>query len=266
MKPIRQITPRRYPLQAKAAVFAKHGRMEKHGGRKDSPIINNHSRGRTLRLWLFFAEGLLLVRLSPDFSLFGFLDQLFTEIRMGNGNQFFGPVPGRTGFKRYRTIFGDNKVDHLTGNGCDASDFKVRDNARHDRAVLFLISGRQANEAATALGPVRTQNKVRHTAVAGNLLEPGTLRVDLSIEVNLQGLIDGNQIIYLGKPGGVVHVSHAAGRERRVTVDPVIKFLSAERECVVDFPLVEGFFHATCHGRHRPASPSSRPDSLNQTG
>ena len=42
---------------------------------------------------------LFFVALPPDLSFFSFFNQVVPEIGMSNGNKFFRPVPGRTGFQ-----------------------------------------------------------------------------------------------------------------------------------------------------------------------
>ena len=112
-----------------------------------------------------------------------------------------------------------------------------------NRAVLLLVSRRQADEAATAFGPVGAQNKVRHSAVAGYLLEPGTLRIDLPVEVHLQGLIDRNQIVDLSQSRRVVDIPYTAGGKGRVMINPVVKRLSTQSERVIDLSQIEIFLH-----------------------
>ena len=115
---------------------------------------------------------LFFVASPPDLSSFGFFNQVVPEIRVSNGDQFFRPIPSWTGFQGYCAVFGHNEIDHLPGHGRDTSDIKVRNNAGFNRAVLLLVSRRQADETATAFGPVSVQYKVRHSAIAGpNLVE-----------------------------------------------------------------------------------------------
>ena len=59
---------------------------------------------------------LALVALLPDSHLLGILDQLVTEVGVGNGDECLGPLPGRQTLQVHLTMLGHKPVD--VGAGC----------------------------------------------------------------------------------------------------------------------------------------------------
>ena len=59
---------------------------------------------------------LALVALLPDSHLLGILDQLVTEVGVGNGDECLGPLPGGQTLQVHLTVLGHKPVD--VGAGC----------------------------------------------------------------------------------------------------------------------------------------------------
>jgi len=141
---------------------------------------------------------------------------------MGDGNQFFRPMPGGAGFQRHAAVFGDHMVHHLAGHGGNGADVEVRHDPGDHRAVFVGVGGGQTDEASSAFGPVGAENKVRHAAVAGHLFESRAFRVHLAVQIHLQRLVDGDEVVDLAKLRRVIHVADGTGGDGGIVVHPLV--------------------------------------------
>ena len=64
---------------------------------------------------------LALVAVSPDTHLFSILDQLITEVRVGNRDKGFSALPGRKTLQVYLSVFSYKPVDVGPSGGDDGS-------------------------------------------------------------------------------------------------------------------------------------------------
>ena len=81
---------------------------------------------------------------SPDLELFRFLDEFFAELRMGNGNDCLGTLPGGQALEAYLAVLGYEimGVGPCIGNG------GARSQGRYDAALQLTAAGGEGGGAA----------------------------------------------------------------------------------------------------------------------
>ena len=74
----------------------------------ERPTTNKYPEETLARI---MAYPLPFIAISPDFHFFGFFDQVFPEIRMGDADEAFSPFPGRGTHEVDDAIFRSDPVD-----------------------------------------------------------------------------------------------------------------------------------------------------------
>ena len=129
-------------------------------------------------------------------QLFSLADQLLTEVRVCHADQSLGRFPRGQAVQVHAAILGAQIVHVGAGVGNDAAILQRGTDAAFQLAGLFIKEGGgQADKALAALRKVGTQHKVQLAACTGNVLDTGTLGVHLTKQVDIHGIIDGNEVI-----------------------------------------------------------------------
>ena len=123
---------------------------------------------------------LVLVGAAPDAHLLGILDQLLTEIGMGDADDLLGTLPSGQALHVDHTVLGDDVVHAGTGIGGDGAGGQGGDDAALQGAVLAHHGGGHTDEALAALGQVSAQSEVQLAAGTGDVLHAGRLGIDLT--------------------------------------------------------------------------------------
>ena len=148
-----------------------------------------------------------------------FGDQLIAEIRMRNADQSLGGLPGTEAFEVDCAVLGHDIHGVGTRVGHDAAGSKSGTDAACKAAVLVLESGGHADEGLAALGAVCAQNEVKLAAGTGDLSCACALCVDLTIEVDIDRVVDGNKFIETGDSVIVVDIVDGSGLDLGVIVE-----------------------------------------------
>ena len=162
--------------------------------------------------------------------LLGVGDELLPEIGVGDVDELLGPLPGGQALQVDHAVLGDDVVDAGPGVGGDGAGGQGGDDAALDGAVLAGDGGGHADEALAALGQVSAQGEVQLAAGAGDVFDAGGLGVDLSEQVHIDGVIDGNKVIDLADNVDVIGVIHRSGHDIRIPVDIVVELLGTGSE------------------------------------
>ena len=85
-------------------------------------------------------------------------------------------------------------------------------------AGLGLKGGAHADKALAALREISAEHKVELTAGAGNLLRTCGLRIDLTEEVHIHGVVDRDKVVDLADHIGVIRVVDRRAHAARVVV------------------------------------------------
>ena len=121
-------------------------------------------------------------------------------------------------------------MDGGAGVGDDGAAGQGGDDAAPELAVLLLHGGGQADEALAPLGQVGPQDEVQLAAGAGDVLEPGALRVHLTEQVHVHRVVDGDEVVQLGDDMDVVGVVHRGSHDVGVVIHVVVELLRARTE------------------------------------
>ena len=79
--------------------------------------------------------------------MLGFLDQVFPEIRMGNGDEKFSSLPGGFALELYRAVLGYDEVRTHSRRGYDGAFLEYWSDERLYVSTLGCLGGRRAKEA-----------------------------------------------------------------------------------------------------------------------
>ncbi len=168
-----------------------------------------------------------MVSPAPDVHFFGVGNQLLTEIWVGDGDDGLRPLPGGQALQVDHAVLRDHIVAAGAGVGADGALGQGGDDAALDSTVLAGDGGGHTDEALAPLGEVGAHHEVQLAAGAGNVLNAGRLGVDLTEEVYVHGVVDGDEVVDLGDDLDVIGVVHRGSHHVGVAVDVVIELLGA---------------------------------------
>ena len=117
------------------------------------------------------------------------------------------------------------------------------DSALH-LAALGGEGGGQADKALAAVGQVGAQNEVELSACAADVLDACGFRIDLTVQVDVDGVVDRDKVVDLCDDARVVRVADRCAHDSRIVVDVVIQLLRAGAECKYLTTLVDGLLGA----------------------
>jgi len=194
--------------------------------------------------FLLFRQGLsaLLVASSPDVLRLRGLDELVPGVGMGDIDQPLGPLPSVHPLDVECSVFRHEDMGDGPRNGHDPSRREVGDDPRLDIAVLVLIAGRETNEGLAALRLITGENEIELSPRAGDLAEARGLGTDLAIQIHLNGVVDGNEIVIGGGNGRFVGVTDRIGGATRVVVKKVVKDLGTQGKGIDDLVGIDLFW------------------------
>lgn len=137
----------------------------------ERPTTNKYP-GETLAR--IMAYPLPFIAISPDFHFFGFFDQVFPEIRMGDADESFSPFPGRSAHKVDHAVFRSDPVDLRPRVRNRRTRCQRRDDARFVAASLFVVERRpQGDDALAAARTISAVREVELAAAAADLMSSG---------------------------------------------------------------------------------------------
>lgn len=145
---------------------------------------------------------------APDFLLLRGFDQVIAEIRMGDFDQGFSPLPGAPAFHVGDTIFSNDHVRSSSGIGDNSPGSEDRLDFRSQTAIFLLHCGGHTYEALSTLGLVCTFNEVQLSAGTAQMPGANALRTNLAVKVYLYAGIDGNEVIDLGYNERMIGVTY----------------------------------------------------------
>src|SRR5699024_1217724 len=154
-----------------------------------------------------------LVGMSPDVHLVRLGDELVAELRMSHGNNRLGLLPGGEALEVHAAVLRDKIVNVCTGIGDDGAVRKGGQNAGLQVPLLVREGGGAADEALAALGERRAEHEVKLSARAADRLRSGGLSVHLTKEIEVDGVVDGNEVVELGNYAHVVRIVDGSGHE-----------------------------------------------------
>ncbi len=146
----------------------------------------------------------LFIRPSPNIHLLCFLDQLISELRMGNRNESLGFLPGGKTLQIYFSILGNKIVDVCPRIGYDRTVCQCRTDAGYEFALFVLERGRAADKALSARGQISAEYEVQLSAGTAYVLCSCALRVHLAIQVDVYGVVNGNKVVQRGNRADVI--------------------------------------------------------------
>ena len=94
------------------------------------------------------------------------------------------------------------------------------------------MGGRQADEALAAMGQIRTQHEVLLAAGAADLAGTRRLAVDLTVQVHIHRIVDGDKVVDSRDGAHIVGIADRRGHAGGVVVQIVIELLGTGCESV----------------------------------
>ena len=114
---------------------------------------------------------------------------------MGDGYECFRSLPGGKTLQVYHAVL----CDYVMGvRSCICNDRTVgqcRTDSGNQFSLLVLECGRAADKTFSSLGKIGTKYEIQLSTGTADVFNSGTFSIDLSIEVNIHGIINGNEII-----------------------------------------------------------------------
>ena len=151
---------------------------------------------------------------------------------MSHGNNRLGLLPGGEALEVHAAVLRDKIVNVCTGIGDDGAVRKGGQNAGLQVPLLVREGGGAADEALAALGEIRAEHEVKLSARAADRLRSGGLSVHLTKEIEVDGVVDGNEVVELGNYAHVVRIVDGSGHELGIVVHVIVHFLRARTEGV----------------------------------
>ena len=157
-------------------------------------------------------------------------DELLAEVGMRDADERLGTLPGRKALEVDHAILGDDVVRAGARVGADGAGRQRGNDAALDRAVLARDGRGHADEALAALGEVRAHRKVELAARAGDVLDARGLRVHLTEQIAVDGVVDGDEVVDLGDDKHVVRIVDRRTHDLWIAIHVVIELLRAGGE------------------------------------
>ena len=76
-------------------------------------------------------------------------------------------------------------------------------------AVFVGKGGGAADKALAALGQIGTQDEIQLSACAADVLDTGGFCGDLTEEIHIHGVVDGNEIVELSDHAHIIGIIHS---------------------------------------------------------
>ena len=134
---------------------------------------------------------------SPDQLFLRSPDQIISEIRMGDGDQFLRTFPGGQAFHIHHTIFRGNIVYLTSGRGYDIPSAEMGQDIGFMFPIFINIGRIQTDKGFASPGQGCPLQKIQLTSGSADLLHPYTFCADLPKQIHTDAAVDGNHIINL---------------------------------------------------------------------
>ena len=150
---------------------------------------------------------------------------------MGNVDQGFGTLPGGQALQAGNAVLGHQIIGVGAGIGHNTAGVQRGTDAAFVLAGLFVKEGGgQADEALATLGKIGTQHKVQLAACTGNGTGAAAFGVHLAIQVNVNGVVDGDKVIQAADHPHIVGVINGYRHTLRIVIQVVVHLLGAGTE------------------------------------
>ena len=166
-------------------------------------------------------------------------DQFLPEVRVGDGDQPFRPLPGAPARQIHAAVLRDQVVGLAPGIGDDVP-LEMGDDPGAADAVFAHKGGRHTDEGLAAPGHGRAGEIVQLAAGAADLPQSSALGAHLTIEIRGDAAVDGDHVVQLGDGLRGVDVLQRGGHDARVLIHPVIEGLGAEDDARDALVFVDG--------------------------
>ena len=172
---------------------------------------------------------------------------------MGNVDQGFGTLPGGQALQAGNAVLGHQIIGVGAGIGHNTAGVQRGTDAAFVLAGLFVKEGGgQADEALATLGKIGTQHKVQLAACTGNGTGAAAFGVHLAIQVNVNGVVDGDKVIQAADHPHIVGVINGCRHTLRIVIQVVVHLLGAGTEridlaAVVNVLTAAGNAASLCH-------------------
>ena len=129
--------------------------------------------------------------------------------------------------------------------GAGVRDGRTRMQRRQNTALQLAAvcgkGGRAADEALAAVGQIGAEYEVQLTACAADVLGACGLCVNLTGQVEVNRVVDGNKVVNLGNNACIVGVANRCAHQSRIVIHVVIHLLGAGAESEYLTALVDVF-------------------------
>ena len=161
---------------------------------------------------------------------------------MSDVNQRFGPLPSsQTGQVGY-TVFGDHVRCLGPRRRNDVAGRELGQNIGMTDALLIDPARRHGQKGFAVVGCIGTSHEIQLAASPADLPCPCLFRADLTIEVDGNTAVDGNEIIELADCFWIVDITHRCRQDILVMVQKFIEFFRAHTNGEDAFPPLERLF------------------------
>ena len=127
-------------------------------------------------------------------------------------------------------VLGNDVLNAASGVSADGAVCQCRNDSALQVAVLVGERRAHADEALAALGQISAHNEVQLTAGSGDVLHTCGLCVDLTKQVHINSVVDGNEVIQLRDDIYIVGVVDRCSHDVRIFLDVIIQLVCAGRE------------------------------------
>ena len=108
--------------------------------------------------------------------------------------------------------------------GYDGTVGKSGADSRYQFSLFVLKGGRAADKAFSSLREIGAKDKIQLSAGAADIFRPGTLRIDLSIQIDIYGVVNGDKVVQCADGADVIGIIHRCAHALRIVVQKIVEF------------------------------------------
>ena len=151
---------------------------------------------------------------------------------MRDVNQVFRSLPGRAALHHRHAVLCDNV--HSVGAGiCDNTAIcQSRSDPADEIALLVCECGGHADKGLAALRSVCADDEIKLSAGSGDVLGACALSVDLSEQITVNRVVDGNEVVQRADLLHVVDIVNGSAHALGVSIQIVVHLLRARAESI----------------------------------